>query len=461
MEYLIRFMQVHESFRLAEIKSIAVCEGIDLEITSYEPDSPFCVVKLPNEDAAKRLISRSILSKAIYELWGQGTDYLSLHCNIKNSSKHLWPKYQTPKTSFKFLIDSFQNSRSLSTQLTLINTFSYLDFPGPIYLKAPDQTFTVHENWELDLNLTGQLSTPSKITEPKYLYLGRLIATSARDIIHKYDLKKRHYISTTSMDSELALVTANITLAGPGKLCYDPFVGTGSFPIAAAHFGALVFGSDIDGRSIRGKGGRNVRSNFRQYGLLDGFGGCFIADLTNSPVKENGNGWLDLICCDPPYGVREGLKVLGCRDPTKPREPIIKDGVESHLLPDYIPPKKPFSFPLMLTQILSFAATALVPHARLSFWMPTANDENPEKEIAPPTHPHLEIVSVCTQSFNKWSRKLITYRKLDPEEILATGVEGVVIGGEWEGEVDGQGKRLTANELNPFRKVFFQGFRKE
>lgn len=35
MEYMIRFTQIHESFRLAEIESLAVLEGIDLKVLSY------------------------------------------------------------------------------------------------------------------------------------------------------------------------------------------------------------------------------------------------------------------------------------------------------------------------------------------------------------------------------------------------------------------------------------------
>lgn len=53
----------------------------------------------------------------------------------------------------------------------------------------------------------------------------------------------------------------------------------------------------------------------------------------------------------------------------------------------------------MLDDILQFAAETLVDNGRLSFWMPTANDE--EQEIAIPTHPYLEMVAVCTQTFNK------------------------------------------------------------
>lgn len=53
----------------------------------------------------------------------------------------------------------------------------------------------------------------------------------------------------------------------------------------------------------------------------------------------------------------------------------------------------------MLDDILDFAAISLVDNGRLSFWMPTANDE--DQEIKIPTHPCLEITSVCTQAFNR------------------------------------------------------------
>ena len=35
MDYMIRFIQVHETFRLAEIEALAALEGINLEILSY------------------------------------------------------------------------------------------------------------------------------------------------------------------------------------------------------------------------------------------------------------------------------------------------------------------------------------------------------------------------------------------------------------------------------------------
>ena len=225
-------------------------------------------------------------------------------------------------------------------------------------------------------------------------------------------------------------------------------------------------GSDIDGRSIRGKGGRDVRGNFRQYGLeglyLDGF----ISDLTNSPMRgcigeDGGEGereaWLDGIVCDPPYGVREGLKVLGLKegrgdgrmnvahdkyqynslfsfcfsfpitllvfftippplfshlpslsiflqitDPTSlPIPPFSPNPKLTPTCrePGYIPPKRPYSFTALLDDVLHFASLTLVENGRLAMWMPTANDEDIELVI--PTHPCLKVVSVCVQPFNK------------------------------------------------------------
>ena len=66
-------------------------------------------------------------------------------------------------------------------------------------------------------------------------------------------------------------------------------------------------------------------SDLPVYGLVERMGAFFTADLTNSPIRrarlgtgegKDGRGRVfDAILCDPPYGVREGLVVLGVRDP--------------------------------------------------------------------------------------------------------------------------------------------------
>jgi tRNA (guanine10-N2)-methyltransferase len=310
------------------------------------------------------------------------------------------------------------------------------------------------------------------VPEPEALHFGRRVGHGARELAGVFDLKTRGYISTTSMDAALSLVGANLALAAPGKLFYDPFCGTGGLPLACARFGAVGWGSDIDGRAVRGevsdcggtlgKGqrGRSVRGNFEQYGLLEGFGDLFAADLTHSPVHTGRPGheggqarrrralW-DGIVCDPPYGVREGLRVLGVRDPVKYRA-ILEASPLRSLEPDFVPPKRPYSFVRMLDDILCFAAETLVDGGRLSFWMPSANDER--QELAIPANPCLELVSACVQPFGAWSRRLLTYRRI-PDAEVELHAESVRDGEHPNG--------VTANELNPFRRAYFQGFQQE
>ncbi|KAI0457575.1 S-adenosyl-L-methionine-dependent methyltransferase [Xylaria acuta] len=442
MQYLIRFTQLHDTFRLAEIQALAVLASIDLKIISYSAESPFCLVELPSDDAARAVVERSILAHSIYEHWGTAGTLDELHAAIKINTAHLWQLYIA--SSFKISIDSYRGSRSQKQKVALINSFSYLGFEGPILLSSPDDEFTLFEEWALEPLPEKKQPSPLKV------HFGRLIAHSARDLINTFDLKKRDYISTTSMDSELALVTANIALAGPGKLFYDPFVGTGSFPVACAQFGALVWGSDIDGRSMRGAGGKkSLLGNFQQYGLAKSLGGVFVSDLTNTPMRKA--RILDGILCDPPYGVREGLKVLGCRDPEKDVRSIER-GKLMYRDPAFIPPKKPYSFIAMLDDILNFATDMLVDNGRLSFWMPTANDE--DQEIAIPTHPCLEVVVVCTQVFNKWSRRLITYRRLPDSDIDKSAL---ALKKTHQDQANGR----SADDLNPFRRHYFRGFKSE
>lgn len=267
-----------------------------------------------DEATAKTLISRSILAKAIYELWGSGTTYDELHADVREHTEQEWPGYQSG--SFKFGFDAFSGSCSLAEQKSILESFQYLGFKGPIRMKDPEHTFTVFEEYRY----------PE--TTPRRLYLGRLLGGSQRRSIFDYSLKTRDYINTTSMDSELALVTANLTLAGPDKIFYDPFVGTGSFPIACSHFGARTMGSDIDARMIRGKNGKDIKTNFEQYGLLHRYLDGFISDLTHSPLRRD--RWLDGIVADPPYGVREGLKVLGTKDGSG-KEAVFINGEAAHL----------------------------------------------------------------------------------------------------------------------------------
>ncbi|KAH8697532.1 RNA methylase family UPF0020 protein [Talaromyces proteolyticus] len=458
MEYVIRFAQTHETFRRAEIEALATLAGVDLEFVWYDKYSPFCVVKFPNEESARKVISRSVLTQEGYELWGSGTSYAELHANVKLRTEPRWKDYKD--VSFSISVDSFGARRAQEEKKDLIESFSYLDFQGLILMKNPEEKFAILEDYvgeeeTSDMKKAGNPKdqpdhqTPGK--KPKILkriYFTRWLCHSSREIATQYNLKKRNYIATTSMDAELSLVTANMALAAPGKIFFDPFVGTGSFLVAAAYFGAMTLGADIDGRSFKGKepvtndNPIGVLSNFIQYGTESKFLDAFTSDLTNTPIRDV--PFLDGIICDPPYGIREGLKVLGSRDGSV-KKPVYYNGKPAHTQPGWIPTKKPYGFVSLQHDILCFAARTLVEGGRIAMWMPTADDQ--EIELMIPTHPSLEIVNVSVQQFRGWARRLLTYRKLPGGEVSSdTRIHRATD--------DPNG--VTADDLNEFRRKYFQ-----
>lgn len=85
--------------------------------------------------------------------------------------------------------------------------------------------------------------------EAKRIYFAREIGCSDRSLVAKYELSRRKYLGPTAMDAEIALLMAHQALVKPGKLVYDPFVGTGSILVAAAHYGALTMVSYLSSRN--------------------------------------------------------------------------------------------------------------------------------------------------------------------------------------------------------------------
>lgn len=477
MRFLIYLAQIHEDFRLAELEALAEVEQLpNVKFHEYDPSSPFLQVDLESCSDAARLIKRSILAKSIFELYadGKGPDLTVLQQNMKNSIKEgpIYPWGQYLQSSFKFDVESYLGSKTRAQKVQMIESFSFMGLAGQIRMKNPDEQFHILEHYK---NIGDE--------HPAYMYFGRFVGRSARSegLVDKYDLKKRKYIGTTSFDAELALVTCNIAQVQFGSLVYDPFVGTGSFIVAAGHFGAACVGSDIDVRMIKGKEveikpkskklskkekkcgkgtdnpGKsdktsrvdpetscqietiNIESNFEQYKTATYLVDAMAIDFTHDCFRPSAK--FDAVLCDPPYGVREGLRVLGSKDPERhaERTNIVIDGELAHLRRDYVPPKKPYDFNSLLNDLLSFGSRQLAPGKRLCFWMPTATEDNFQPNDIP-DHEDLEFVCACEQEFNKWSRRLIVYKRRP------------------YGEKGKSGTRLAkANE--EFRDKYFRGFR--
>ncbi|KAG5419284.1 hypothetical protein I9W82_003051 [Candida metapsilosis] len=431
-EYLILLAQVYPEFRIAELEALADLHGINIDLSQHDPTRPFLKVQLKDDADAHSIISRAVLAKAIYEVWGEGESYEELHQSVKDNSRDKFDLYK--QSSFRFDFENYKGRQSSKAKRAIIESFAYLDLEGAVDLKNPEVRFTILEEYEV----FGQ----EKAEKPKHIWFGRLVSLTERtekDVVETYDLKKRGYIGTTSFDAELSLVTCNLAHVKVGHTVYDPFAGTGSFLVTAAHFGALTIGSDIDVRMLSGNGEeRNVKTNFKDYGTYSNFIDVLTMDFTHNALRK-GFG-IDTIICDPPYGVREGLRVLGAKNEQKAagRENNIVEGEIAHLRRDFVPPKKPYELSDMLNDLLSFAGDRLPVGGKLAFWMPTANGDFSETII--PQHERLKLQFNLEQEFHKWSRRLLVYVKMDESYLGET--------------------RNGLKELNikNFRDRYFRGF---
>ncbi|KAI9501122.1 hypothetical protein GGI25_005636 [Coemansia spiralis] len=404
--FIVHFAHYHEDFCLAELEALSVLEGVKIGYnkTSYSLDSPILLIDVESPALAEKLVRRAILIRSISEYWGNGSTYDELFAEVKKTPER-WQQYM--QCSFKFSVEGFGRSLTQKEKVAVIESFSFLGFQGPIKMKSPDAEFFVYEDY-------GKSDLPFPAEKPKHIWFGRVVGRGSRDLVDKFDVKKRKYLGNTTMDAELSLVMANQALACPGSLVYDPFVGTGSFLLTCSYFGAYSMGSDIDGRQIRGTAGfrrgvDGIKANLAQYQLAGRVLDTTVFDICRNPWRSG--PMFDAIVTDPPYGVRAGAKRLGRKNGTVPEKSFrIVDGIENHRRDDYYPPTVPYEMSDVIADLLGFAAEKLVVGGRLVYWLPTVTDEYDPKDI--PLHPALRLVANSEQPFGSWSRRLITMEKI-------------------------------------------------
>lgn len=353
------------------------------------------MIECDSDDVAIRLAQRSIFIKDIYQLWAYGKDYQSLVDQVRQLTTDI--DFHTSE-SWRFVVEVFNGSMSMERKTEIVEMFSFMRLTGPISLSSAKILFRVVEDHSDRLPLRDDWKP-----EECMKYMGRWLASGNRALINKYNLKKREYLGTTSMDAELSLVMANQALLKPGKLVLDPFVGTGSFLCTSAEFGAYTMGADIDGRQIRGltkltKGRtRGVRSNIEQYNLQHRVLDCVICDTCHAPWRD-GLTIFDAIITDPPYGVRAGAKKTSNHRP------------ETHKSTEF-PSMLPYDMSDVVRDLIDFSAKFLCVGGRLVFWLPTVTEEYTCDDI--PTHPCMRMVANSEQDFGKWQRRLITMEKVE------------------------------------------------
>ncbi|KAF8806675.1 tRNA guanosine-2'-O-methyltransferase [Phlegmacium glaucopus] len=451
--YLFHFADAHNEFRLPELKSIAELYGFPITLPQNDddrdPTRPCMVIELEEEEHARILANRCILIKSVFEFYGQGSSYEALHAaNRRNET--LWHRY-VKDTSFRFLVTAYNHTIPQSRQRDVIESFAYMGFLGKIDMKTPDITLTCFEEYKDRHGTTREKHEGDG--NFRQVFFGRLLFEgSARHLIGKFNVKTRVYYGNTSMDSEMSLLMANQTLASPGKLIYDPFMGTGSMAYPAAHFGALVFGSDIDGRQMRGKEKTpGVVRAATQYGVASRLVDLSVFDLTHHPWRCG--GLFDAIVTDPPYGVRAGAKRLGRK---KQLTEVQKELMLKHRLSSpsqdeqpYIPPTKPYELSQLVTDLVLFARYLLKPGGRLVFFLPTVTDEYEEIDIHTMLCEGMEVIANSLQDFGSWGRRLVTIKKITEEQYPAPTFNPIPL----------QDENTHVPAHKDFREKYFQGFK--
>ena len=432
--YLAYFMHRHLDFRRQELQALADLHGCGDTVRWRKPfgdieHSPLWYVWLPSDALASKIAERSVLTKAILELWGEGDSDEALNASIDGDDA-LVPRsrreaFLAEGTTFKVVNEDFGFRERGSAADPFGPVRRRMDalapavaFKGKARMKDPEHLF-----WHVETARSDVVrGLPTDI--PRRKYFGRVVGFGlGRSAIAKYDLTKRRYLGPTSMDVEMALIMCNMTHARPGGVVWDPFCGTGSILVCAAHFGAMTLGTDIDirvikfGKKDRRTGARvDVWSNFDDYGLPPPVG-LLRMDLhkhsfTSAPRLE---GYLQGVVGDPPYGVRAGGRKSGGRKRLADGSvPPVPDAFKH----DHIPSTVPYPFSECMDDLMDNAARLLAIGGRLAFFMPCAADAEDAKTAGAdetPSHPALELVARSDQMLStRWGRRLVTFQKTAP-----------------------------------------------
>ncbi|XP_068622960.1 tRNA (guanine(10)-N2)-methyltransferase homolog [Battus philenor] len=432
--YLLWFAHEHIDFRHAEMQSIISMLNIPIQyIEKPCVNKPYWIVELPTEEHIRKIASRSVLIKNCIELWSHAKTEVQLHENLKkainntsgkwvsslepndssNSCSHVCPGELieaccNSNKSFKVVVETFCKHFTMKEKVGKIENFSYLPLEGAVKLKNPDITLCYLEFYGVD---------PNNVPEQPYdLFFGRWIADGQRDLIQHHSLKKRQFIGNTSMDAQLSLIMANQAQVTPGDIILDPFVGSGSLLVAAGHFGAHVWGSDIDYMMLHARTRptrvgqkertqqESIRGNMVQYKIESRFLDVLVSDFSLPMWKDSLR--FDAIITDPPYGVRESTEKIGIE-----RDNYILS--DEHLV-NHIPAKVEYGLPHIYSDLLNFAAKHLEMGRRLVCWYPLVRGEYKEDQL--PCHPCLRLVGNSEQILSKLTaRRLLTYEKIHDE----------------------------------------------
>ncbi|XP_057369465.1 tRNA (guanine(10)-N2)-methyltransferase homolog [Daphnia carinata] len=412
--YLLWCANEHVSFRIPEVEAILAMYKIPHTWIEKPAENPWMLISMPSEDCAVKLMKRSVTVRSIIELWARATTKEHLDDQLKTLPTELTSYFEKENT-FKVVVDTFNKVTSQEDKIKKIESFSFLPILGTANLKNPSVTYHYYEFFGLD---AGRI--PEK---PFDYFFGRWVSNSERSAVEKYSLKTRHFIGNTSMDPKLSMIMANLAQIDAGHIVVDPFVGTGSLLVAAAHFGGYVCGTDIDYLTLHGKmkpsrahqkkrqPDEDIKGNLKAYNLFSRYLDVFVGDASRPVWRPEFR--FDSIITDPPYGIRESTEKVG----SKKVAPVPEELASPHF-----PSKTQYGLGDMYKDLLNFAANNLKLNGRVVFWIPIIRMEYDPDLL--PEHPCLERVSNSEQILNLHSsRRLITMQKtMEPKEAADSAI---------------------------------------
>jgi len=296
--YLVEFRGTDPAFRFQEFEDAARSmkdgDRIAASIQDYQtivpelsaPLSPLCVsLKLPSDEVATQIIQKCSTVKRIIDVWGEGKSIEELCAtSVDTFHKRIQPKLNKEDLRWRMTFERHgrigpADKAAMCEQLrdVLILLGGKVDLKTPnLNLIYGEDCHTYHREQlkyaaklraDREVELAGNPTTtstssststaatiingaPAKVEPfraeqlaseqmsytPLYHYFGRVVAEGP-GIFTKFELRSRPFVGTTSMNAMCSHISAVAAQVQPGQRVLDPFCGTGSLLVAAAHLG--------------------------------------------------------------------------------------------------------------------------------------------------------------------------------------------------------------------------------
>ncbi len=397
----------------------AMAERVRDSLVNVIPDplspyhDPICAyVQFPNADELTKVVHRCCLVRSAMDVWGDGNSLEDVHLQAlsskkvdyyfggKNASENSW---RVNFRRYGRMGDSGLDPKEKKIILSKFNTL-LRSIDGKVALSEAKKKLMILEDWSTfhqDIVIEkfskgkGDTDLDSLYKPSRYLF-GIKIAEGP-PISSSFEVRRRPYIGTTTMDAISSHLAANAAHVREDHFVLDPFCGTGSLLIAASFLGGYVIGSDIDGdclglvdrtnilsiersknanfrRKNKGQTGEwnqlneSTSSNFKFYGLqqrLVSLVACSIEEwLTKDELKIME---FDAIISDPPFGRRE--RSLFATNYNS-EDDSVTGSVETTFSSNFVGGFHEDSR-YAVTNILYVASRILKVGGKLVFWLPT------------------------------------------------------------------------------------------